>query len=158
VWQPDEIAMQPYFSFRVWSGVPLPERYTATIAVRPIRSPNFRPPVGEISLIPHYVDPTHYVEVVVEAGQIGIWVADGAQPGSELGWRGVRFLAVTTAAGETRMVTMAVDRSQSTLTVSAGGQSSTITESILATQPAGIALRAVGNEFAVPTFRIEALP
>ena len=158
VWQANQLAPQPCLSFRVWNHAALPARYTATIAVRPVSSTFEHPPIGEIALIPFYVDPTHYVEVVVGSDSVSVWLADGAQPGSDKGWRALRFLGVATAIGDVRTVVMTVDRTQSTLTVMTGEQTATIAESALAAQPAGVAIRAVGNRFAIPVFRIESEP
>ncbi|MBC7546104.1 MAG: hypothetical protein H7338_25525, partial [Candidatus Sericytochromatia bacterium] len=158
VWQANTLAVPPFLSFRVWSGAALPDRYVVTIAVRPISSPHIRPPIGEISLIPFYTDPTHYLEVVVGGDRMGVWIADGASPQSEQGWRGLHFLPIATAVGETRTVTMTVDRQRQTLTVTSAGQTASVTESSLGGKPAGVAIRAVGKRFAVPVFRIEALP
>jgi hypothetical protein len=158
VWQSQEEAPQPFLSFRVREARDLPERYVLTAAVTPVSSPHFQPPVGEIALIPHYEDATHYVEVVLAADRLSIWVADGGQPGNAKGWRGIKFLPLPTGIGQTRTVRMTVDRTVGSLQVDSEGTSATISEDALRAVPAGVAVRASGNRFAIDEFRIEAAP
>jgi hypothetical protein len=155
VWQANEEAPQPYLSFRVWESAFLPERYRVTMAVRPISSEHYRPPVGEIALIPSYRDPTHYVEVVVAAERLSVWIVDGGQPGGSTGWRGVSFQPVTTDLGQTRTVTMDVDRQAGSLRIETDGQATTVSDEALRQPPTGVAIRSSGNRFAIPTLRVE---
>lgn len=154
VWQATDLAPQPYLSFRVRPAT-LPDSYHVTMAVRPIDSTFYRPPVGEIALIPHYRDATHYVEVVIAAERLSVWVVDGGQPGSATGWRGVAFQPVTTAVGQTRSVAMAVDRQAGRLRIETDGQAWSVTDDSLRLAPTGVAIRSSGNRFAVPILRLE---
>jgi hypothetical protein len=158
VWQSQEEAPQPYLSFRVWPAADLPERYTLTAAVTPVSSAHYQPPVGEIALIPHYQDATHYVEVVLAADRLSIWVADGGQPGSARGWRGIKFLPLPTGIGQTRTVRMTVERTTGSLRIDSDGHSATVSEDALRAVPAGVAVRASGNRFDIPAFRVETDP
>jgi hypothetical protein len=158
VWQANEDAPQPYLSFRVWAPAALPRQYQVTMTVRPISSDHFQPPVGEIALIPLYRDPTHYVEVVIAAERLSIWVVDGGQPGSAQGWRGVKFLPIATALGQTRTVRMWVDRQAGSLRLETDGRSTTIQDDALLDTPTGVGIRSSGNRFAISEFRVERSP
>jgi hypothetical protein len=155
VWQANEEAPQPCLSFRVWAHAGLPDQYQMTVTVRPISSPHFKPPVGEIAMLPLYQDPTHYVEVVVAVDRLSVWAVDGGRPGSDHGWRGLKFLPIRTDVGQTRTVHMVVDRQAGSLSLDTEGKTVTITDEALRQTPTGVAIRASGNRFAVPAFRVE---
>lgn len=149
VWQCQDVQPQPYLSFRVWDGPTTGARYTLKATVQPVSSPHFKPPVGEIALIPYYLDPTHYLEVIVAADHLGIWIADGGTPGTDQGWQALAFMPVRTAVGQLRPLELAVDIDARQLVVRSGTQSWTIETDFLRHRPHGVALRSAGNSFNV---------
>ncbi|MBC7546088.1 MAG: hypothetical protein H7338_25445 [Candidatus Sericytochromatia bacterium] len=158
-YQASEERPQPWLSFRVLQRPSVPSRFRILATVQGVSSPYLQSPIGEISIIPYYLDPTHYMEVLVTPAHLGIWLADGAEPDTDRGWTGVHFLPVRTDVGQLRQVTIDVDLSANRLTVAAGDQTYTLTHPFL--QPDrghGLAVRAAGNTFNLLRYRVETTP
>lgn len=146
---------QPWLSFRILDQA-IPDRYRVTATVQPVSSPRFKAPVGEISLIPYYRDPTHYLEMLVTNERLEIWLADGAAPDTDRGWTGIHFLPLTTGIGDLRTVTIEADLSTHDLTVAAGDQTYRVRHPFLDPgQPHRVAVRAAGNTFNLIRLRVD---
>lgn len=157
VYRAEEAAPQPHLSFRVLETPSLPGRYRVTASVQPVSSPHFKPPVGEISIIPYYLDPTHYMEVLLTNDNLGIWLADGAAPDTNQGWDGLHFLPVNTGIGDVRQVTIDMDLNERRLTVTTGDQTYSLTHDFLRPRDPRIAVRSAGNTFNLLSFDVQEL-
>jgi hypothetical protein len=146
---------QPWLSFRVLQTA-IPDRYAMTARVQAVSSPHLKGPVGEISLIPYYRDPTHYIEVLLTNDHVGIWLADGAAPDTDRGWTGLRFLPLRTAIGQLQTVTIAMDLPARRLAVTLGDDTYELKHAFLdPAKPHRVAVRAAGNTFNLIDFRVE---
>jgi hypothetical protein len=154
-YQPSEERPQPWLSFRVLDQVEMPNRYRVSATVQPVGSPVFKAPVGEISVIPYYRDPTHYLEVLITNERLEVWLADGAEPDTDRGWTGIHFLPLRTRIGDLRTVTIDVDLDERRLTASAGDQTYTLNHAFLdPTVRHRVAVRSAGNTFNLLRFRV----
>lgn len=156
-YQPYEEKPQPWLSFRVVSRADVPSRFLVKATVQGVSSPYLQGPIGEISIIPYYLDPTHYLEVLVTPGHVALWLADGAEPDTDRGWTALHFMPVRTAVGELRDVTIDMDLAAHRLTVTAAEQTYTLTHDFLQhTRPHRLAVRSAGNTFNLLKYRVEA--
>jgi hypothetical protein len=146
---------QPWLSFRVLQGPAIPDRFRVEATVQGVSSPHFKGPVGEISLIPYYLDPTHYVEVLITGEHVGIWLADGAAPDTDKGWTGLHFLPVRTRIGDLQTVTIDMDLTEHRLTVAVGDRTYSLSHPFLDPgRPRRVAVRSAGNTFDLVDFRV----
>jgi hypothetical protein len=154
-YQASEERPQPWLSFRVLKAT-IPDRYGMTARVQAVSSPHLKGPVGEISLIPYYRDPTHYLEVLLTNDHVGIWLADGAAPDTDRGWTGLRYLPSRTAIGQVQTVVIAMDLTARRLAVTLGDETYAITHAFLdPAKPHRVAVRSAGNTFNLIDFRVE---
>lgn len=123
----------------------LPQHYFAEIDVTPQQSYTYAP-TGDQGTQFYYLDPTHYVELLVKPTQFEVWVCDDAPPFQSTGWSRVYVASTTTAANQTRHMAADVDCNAHTLTAYLDGNlMTTQTISMLTTQPHYFALRGSGN-------------
>jgi hypothetical protein len=156
VYRASEEQPQPWLSFRVLQAPPIPTRYQVQATVQGVSSPHFKAPLGEISTIPYYRDPTHYMEVLLTNERLEIWLADGAEPDTDKGWTGLHFLSLKNRIGDLQTVTIDMDLDDHRLTVAAGERVYTLTHPFLdPNQPHQVAVRSAGNTFNLVRFRVE---
>jgi|GEM_PF-1751708 len=90
-----DLRPQPVLTFRRWAGQAfgtpdgqLPGRYRVTLTVLPIEArADFFPPTGDLGVPVYYVDPVHYVELLVKPDRFQIWECQGGEPQKWRGWR-----------------------------------------------------------------------
>lgn len=90
-----DLRAQPVLTFRRWAGQAfgtpdgqLPGRYRVTLTVLPIEArSDFFPPTGDLGVPVYYVDPIHYVELLVKPDRFQIWECQGGEPQKWRGWR-----------------------------------------------------------------------
>lgn len=93
----NDMRPQPYLCFRRYAGKAfgtdngeLPANYTMSLDVTPLESrEDFYPPVGDLGVPVFYLDPQHYVELLIKPDHFQVWECNGGIP---LGWRGWRQL------------------------------------------------------------------
>ncbi|MBO9540068.1 hypothetical protein J7643_05675 [bacterium] len=119
----NDMRPQPALSFRRYAGNAfgttdgqLPARYRVSLQVTPIASrEEFYPPVGDQGTPVYYLDPTHYVEVLMKANTFEVWECNGGEP---LKWRGWRELYGEPASHSARVpVTLAAEVDSNTGTI-----------------------------------------
>lgn len=119
----NDMRPQPALSFRRYAGKAfgtddgqLPAQYRVSLQVTPIASrDDFYPPVGDQGTPVYYLDPTHYVEVLMKANSFEVWECNGGEP---LKWRGWRELYGEPASHSARTpVTLAADVNSNTGTI-----------------------------------------
>lgn len=148
VYQASEEKPQPYLSFRVLQTPQLPNRYQVKVTIQPVSSPHFKSPVGEISIIPYFRDPTHYLEVLVTNDNLGLWLADGAEPDTDRGWTGLHFLPVHSQIGRLQTITIDMDLDARHITVQCGDVTYDLDHEFLAPgRGHKVAVRSAGNTF-----------
>lgn len=84
---------QPLLSFRRYAGKAfgtdngeLPAHYQASVTLVPISArADFFPPIGDQGTPVYYLDPQHYVEVLIKPDKFEVWECNGGVP---LGWKG----------------------------------------------------------------------
>ncbi|MNL37450.1 hypothetical protein D3C87_1595950 [compost metagenome] len=103
----NDMRPQPALSFRRYAGKAfgtndgqLPARYRVSLQVTPIASrEEFYPPVGDQGTPIYYLDPTHYVEVLLKANTFEVWECNGGEPIKWRGWRELYGESASHSAG-----------------------------------------------------------
>lgn len=152
-------------SFRRYAGTALggadgamPARYMAEAEVTVIRATGYYAPTGDQGQPFYYLDPQHYVEVVLKPGAIEVWEVDGGQPKTTQGWKKLWSQALKTAALEPRLVGAEVDTLAGSFTPLLDGKALVgplKSALIRADRPVRVAMRAIGNVVAFDRLRIE---
>jgi hypothetical protein len=157
----DGLNARALLSFRRYRGTAfgangvMPQRYFAQVAVTPIKSQTLAP-TGDQGTQVYYLDPTHYLEVLIKPTMFEVWQCNGGQPFTSLGWTRLFFTPTTTAANQTRTLGATVDTAAHQLTAFLDGvQKSTVTSTLLTSQTHWLALRGTGNVVAHDNLRIE---
>lgn len=148
----DGLAGSSLLSFRRYRGTALgtangllPARYFAQVDVTPIRSNSYSP-TGDQGTQFYYLDPTHYLELLIKPNYFEVWVANGAQPFSSQNWQRIHYTATTTSAGQRRRLAAEVDVYAHTVRCYLDGQlRATVSHPIVNTQAHWFALRGAGN-------------
>jgi hypothetical protein len=160
----DGLSSQGNLSFRRYKGTALgtangalPDRYLAELDVTPIDSVNYAP-TGDQGTQVYYLDPTHYVEVLIKPTMFEVWQCDGGVPFTSTGWTRLYFSDATTAANQTRHLGAEIDCTTHTLKAFFEGQlMTTLTIPMLTTQPHFLALRGTGNVVAHDNVHVKAI-
>ena len=147
----DGLSNMANLSFRRYRGTAfgpngqMPNRYFSEVAVTPIKSYTYQP-TGDQGTQQYYLNPTNYVEVVIKPDFYEVWAAVNAEPFQGKGWQRLYYTNLKTQAGQTRRIGAEVDAHAGTFKVYLDGQyMSTVTHSMLNTQPHYFALRGTGN-------------
>jgi hypothetical protein len=151
-------------SFRRYKGTglgtsngELPAKYMAELDVTPIQS-NTYSPTGDQGTQVYYLDPTHYVEVLIKPTMFEVWQCDGGVPFTSAGWTRLYFSDATTTAGQTRHLGAQIDCTTHQLKAYFDGQlMTTLTIPLLTNQPHYLALRGTGNVVAHDNVRVKPL-
>lgn len=125
----NDMRPQPALSFRRYAGKAfgtpdgeLPNRYTVTLNVTPLDSrDDFFPPVGDQGTPVYYVDPTHYVEVLMKPNKFEVWECNGGEPLKWRGWRPMYEEAASHSAGVTYTLGAEVNANSGTIRVYQNG-------------------------------------
>ncbi len=139
-------------SFRRYRGTALgtpngqlPARYFAQVDVTPIRSGSYSP-TGDQGTQFYYLDPTHYLELLIKPTLFEVWVANGAEPFTSRNWQRIHYTTTTTSAGQRRRLSAEIDANAHTMRCYLDGQlRATVSHPMLNTQTHFFALRGAGN-------------
>lgn len=126
----NDMRPQPALSFRRYAGKAfgtpdgeLPNRYTVQWQVTPINSrDDFFPPIGDQGTPVYYLDPQHYVEVLIKPDKFEVWECNGGEPLKWRGWRPMFEEDATHSAGVTYTLGAEVDSTKGTIRVYKNGQ------------------------------------
>ncbi|MBC7545829.1 MAG: hypothetical protein H7338_24115, partial [Candidatus Sericytochromatia bacterium] len=154
VYHQEETGAHPHVMFSRYAGSVfgadgrMPAKYRVSLALQPFENATFNPPIGDNGIPVYYRDPTHYVEIVVSANNISVWVADGGTPNGNAGWTGLFWYGQKTPIGEIRRISAEVDTLTHTLTFWVEGRRAATLDIPLMTDEGfhGFALRALGNK------------
>ncbi|MDB5101841.1 MAG: mycodextranase [Cyanobacteria bacterium RYN_339] len=157
----DGLNTQAVLSFRRYRGTAfgangvLPARYFAQVAVTPLKTLTL-PPTGDQGTQVYYLNPTHYVEVLIKPTLFEVWQCNNGQPFSSAGWSRLYFTSSTTASGQRRVLGATVNTGTHQLTAFLDGvQKTTLTAALIQATPHWLALRGTGNVVAHDDLRIE---
>jgi hypothetical protein len=157
----DGLNPKAFLSFRRYRGTAfgangtLPQRYFAQVAVTPLKSQTLAP-TGDQGTQVYYLDPTHYLEVLIKPTLFEVWQCNAGQPFTSAGWTRLYFTNTTTAANQTRQLGATINTGTHQLTAFLDGvQKTTVTSSLLTSQTHFLALRGTGNVVAHDNLRIE---
>ncbi|MBU6428731.1 MAG: hypothetical protein KGR26_06975 [Cyanobacteria bacterium REEB65] len=156
---------QPALSFRRYSGKAfqtpageLPIRYRADVWLAAFGSPSY-PPIGDQGVPLYYLDPTHYLEVLLKPHAFEAWQCAGGEPDHGAGWKKLFSQPLDTAAGEQRQLGMIVDASAGTAQFLLDGQLvATASSPIVRPITHYLALRSAGNTVAYYEVRARSMP
>ncbi|MDB5095865.1 MAG: hypothetical protein JWM80_286 [Cyanobacteria bacterium RYN_339] len=148
----DGLSSTGNLSFRRYKGAglgtangALPDHYMAELDVTPIQSYTYAP-TGDQGTQVYYLDPTHYVEVLIKPTYFEVWQCDGGVPFGSAGWTRLYFADAVNNANEARHLGAEIDCTTHTLKAFFGGQlMTTLMIPMLTTQPHYMALRGTGN-------------
>lgn len=126
----NDLRPQPALSFRRYAGDAfgtdngeLPNRYAVMLQVTPITSrEEFFFPVGDQGTPVYYIDPTHYVEVLLKNDKFEVWECNGGEPLKWRGWRPLFEEAASHSAGVPVNLGAEVDATRGTIRVYKNGQ------------------------------------
>lgn len=126
----NDMRQQPALSFRRYAGKAfgtpdgeLPNRYTVQWQVTPITSrEDFFYPVGDQGTPVYYLDPTHYVEVLLKNDKFEVWECNGGEPLKWRGWRPMFEENASHSAGVPVTLGAEVDATRGTIRVYKNGQ------------------------------------
>jgi hypothetical protein len=161
----DGLNTRGVLSFRRYKGTALgtengllPDHYLAELDVTPIQSYSYAP-TGDQGTQFYYLDPTHYVELLLKPNAFEVWVCDGGEPFQNAGWS-LKFVhEVANAANQTRKLGAEIDCTKHTLDAYFDGvKLTTMTLPLIKSQPHWLALRGTGNIVAHDNLRIQTLP
>lgn len=157
----DGLNPKAYLSFRRYRGTAfgangsLPQRYFAQVAVTPLKSQTLAP-TGDQGTQVYYLDPTHYLEVLIKPTLFEVWQCNAGAPFTSAGWTRLYFANVNTAANQTRQLGATVNTGTHQLTAFLDGvQKTTVSSALLTSQTHFLALRGTGNVVAHDNLRIE---
>ena len=126
----NDMQPQPALSFRRYAGKAfgtpdgqLPARYSVSLRVTPIASrEDFYPPVGDQGTPVYYLDPQHYVEVLIKPDTFEVWQCNGSAPLKWRGWRMLYQADATHSAGVPVQLGADVNSNDGTIRVYQNGQ------------------------------------
>lgn len=126
----NDMRPQPYLSFRRYAGKAfgtqdgeLPAQYRVSLQVTPIDSrEDFYYPVGDQGTPIYYLDPTHYVEVLLKANTFEVWECNGGEPLKWRGWRELYGESASHSAGVPVTLAAEVNSNTGTIRVYYNGQ------------------------------------
>lgn len=160
-----DLRPQPALSFRRYSGTmfgpngALPNRYKAEVTLTfdsSFEAPNAYPPTGDQGTPFYYIDPTHYVEVLIKPNLFEVWECDGGQPEKNGGWRRLYYEDLTTGKGDRRTLGVNVDSANHSMEVFLdGSRKASVTSALIDTRVHYLALRAAGNVVSYDNLSIE---
>lgn len=150
-----DIRQQPALSFRRYSGTTfgpngaLPDRYQAQVTLvfdSSFEAPNSYPPTGDQGTPFYYIDPTHYVEVLIKPNLFEVWECNGGQPEKNGGWKRLYAEDLVTAKGDRRTLGVNVDSASGQMEVFLdGARRARVSSPLIDTRVHYLALRAAGN-------------
>ncbi|HBN09938.1 MAG TPA: hypothetical protein DD435_15275 [Cyanobacteria bacterium UBA8530] len=161
-----ELRAQPSLSFlrfqgKLWGRTDgeLPKVYKVEITTQPVQSPYLFPPTGDQGFPFCFIDPTHYLEVVLKPDRIEAWECRGGVPGSGEGWFSLWEKEMKTEAGQLRRLGAEIDVGQRTFSVLLEGEKvfEVLIPSLAGNSKRYFALRAIGNEVNFDDLRLENL-
>lgn len=162
-----DLRPQPNLSFRRYSGLAfgengaLPPRYRASVTLTfggSYDAPNAYPPTGDQGVPFYYLDPTHYVELLIKPNLFEVWECDGGQPEKSGGWRRLYGEELVTGKGDSRTLGATVDVAAGKIQVYLdGAMKATVSSPLITPGYHSFALRAAGNSLAFDNLLIESL-
>jgi hypothetical protein len=161
----DGLSTTPNLAFRRYRGTglgtangQLPNHYVAELDVTPIQSDTYTP-TGDQGTQFYYIDPTHYIELLIKPTFLEVWECNGAAPFQSVGWTRLFAADATTGANQTRHLRAEIDCQTHMLKAYFDGQLlTTLSIDMLTTQPHYFALRGTGNIVAHNNIHIQSLP
>ncbi|HEY9856154.1 MAG TPA: hypothetical protein V6D05_10475 [Stenomitos sp.] len=125
----NDMRPQPALSFRRYAGTAfgtpdgeLPNRYSVQLQVTPLNSrDDFFPPIGDQGTPVYYLDPQHYVEVLIKPDKFEVWECNGGEPTKWRGWKPLFQEDATHSARVTYSLGAEVDATTGTIRVYKNG-------------------------------------
>lgn len=160
----NDMRPQPALSFRRYAGKAfgttngeLPSNYTVNLQVTPIESrEDFYPPVGDQGTPVYYLDPQHYVELLLKDKKFEVWECNGGEPTKWRGWRMLYEEDATHSAGVPVRLGAEVRSGEGTIRVYKDGEMKREVKSPIVKPYAHyFALRAGSNHVQFDDIRIE---
>lgn len=160
----NDMRPQPALSFRRYAGNAfgttngeLPNNYTVNLQVTPIESrEDFYPPVGDQGTPVYYLDPQHYVELLIKDTKFEVWECNGGEPMKWRGWRMLYEEDASHSAGVPVRLGAEVRSGEGTIRVYQDGEMKReVKSSIVKPYAHYFALRAGSNHVQFDDIRIE---
>lgn len=159
-----EMRQQPALSFRRYAGTAfgtpsgqLPAHYRAQVWLAAYGSPSYAP-TGDQGVPLYYLDPTHYIEVLIKPDTFEAWECDGGQPNDGAGWKRLYSEQLRTRAGQQRELGLIVDSAAGTAELELDGKiRADVSSPLIRPETHYLALRSAGNQVAYFEVRAEAL-
>lgn len=157
---------QPALAFRRYAGKAfgtpdgeLPVRYMASVRVVPLGArEDFFPPVGDLGVPVYYLDPTHYVEVLIKPAAFEVWECNGGEPTKWRGWRQLYSEAASHSARVAYTLGGRVDGAAGTMQVFKDGRlKREITSPLIQPYTHYFALRAGSNRVQFDDIQLQGL-
>lgn len=162
----NDMRPQPALSFRRYAGKAfgtdngeLPANYQVSFQVTPLESrDDFFPPIGDLGTPVYYLDPQHYVEVLIKPDKFEVWECNGGEPLKWRGWRQLYEEAASTSAGVPYSMGATVNSNDGTMQVYFGGQMRReVKSTIIKPYSHYVALRAGSNHVQFTSINIQGM-